>query len=106
MFRGGPQKSYKWVASDLENTVSKSKGNVKINAWGGISKRGKTTIRLFHENLNSEIYCKILAESLDEIKALVKGKVVLVSDNDPKHRSKATTNFCKENNILILDWPP
>ncbi len=75
----------------------------KVNVWWGIGLRYNITPHLFTENLNSTKYISILTQHLPDVE---EGDWILMNDNDPKHRSKATMRFIDGENIpLMKDWP-
>ncbi len=57
--------------------------------------------------MNSALYQKILKEnvrpSVCDLK--LKRTCVMQPDNDPKHTSKSTSEWLKENKIKVLEWP-
>ena len=59
----------------------------------------------FNKNLDTNLYIEILEFSLPEMNKIMKNSVILLFDNDPKHRSLKALEFCKEDNIKIIDWP-
>ena len=77
----------------------------KINLWGAISYRGKWTLYVFEENLDTNIYLKILTESLAELNEIADKKILLQMDNARVHWAKDSLIFYKENDIWLIDWP-
>ena len=76
----------------------------KVNLYVAISARGKTSLKVFTHNTNSELYVKTLKEKLSEIKNW-REELVLQYDNDLKHKNKLTSDFLKKTNIAYLEWP-
>jgi len=72
-----------------------------------ISERGASRIILFSENLNSVVFIRfmgLLKQDADDL--YPRGNYRLYMDNDPKHRSKKTRDWLKENGINAPnDWP-
>ncbi|KAI4901942.1 hypothetical protein NFI96_021236 [Prochilodus magdalenae] len=59
------------------------------------------------KTMNSAVYQKILKESVrPSVRDLkLKRTWVLQQDNDPKHASKSTSEWLKENKVKALEWP-
>ena len=57
-----------------------------------------------NNNLNTNLYIEILEFSLPEVNKIMKNSVILQFDKNLKHRSLKALEFCKENNIKIIDW--
>jgi len=76
----------------------------KINIWWAAGARGKLRAHLFKENMNSELYVKILDKNL--LPFIRNSTVIYQHDNDPKHRSKYSQNWLADNLVpMIDDWP-
>ena len=56
-------------------------------------------------NMNSNMYCEILQQSM--IPSLQKQgrRAVFQHDNDPKHTSKTTITLLKRLRVNVMDWP-
>ena len=65
----------------------------KIHVWGGISSRGTITLRLFRDNMDSEIYVDILKKRINEMNRLYPEGFIFMCHNDPKHKSSLAQNF-------------
>ena len=85
----------------------------KVHAWGGISWYGKTDLYLFEENMDTDLFCKILrTKMLPGAKKIFSGrrkKWYFQQDNDPKHTSKKAQDLIKSivpAQIPKSDWPP
>ena len=77
----------------------------KINAWGVISKNGRSKLETFNQNMDSAYYINILNINLKELKKMSGGwNIKLVSGNGPKHTSADSVSFYKLNKINRLDW--
>ena len=55
--------------------------------------------------MDSNKYIQILNNNLIPIIENNK-KFIFQHDNDPKHTSKKTKQFLKDNNVTTLEWPP
>jgi transposase len=81
----------------------------KLHAWGGISFYGKTELYLFTENLDSDLYIKILSARVGQAEAMFPGGVwMLQQDGDPKHTSKKSVKWLEDNVPSFIPkehWP-
>jgi transposase len=83
----------------------------KIHCWGAIGKHFKTKLYFFKQNLNSNLYCKILKKRLppepqSQLTPRQYDKWIFVQDNDPKHKSKQTTSLLDElAPDRLKNWP-
>jgi transposase len=76
----------------------KTRHPAKIHCWGGIGLHFKTKLHFFKPNLTSNLFCNILKKRLPpeykyNLYPKQHGKWILVQDNDPKHKSKKTTEL-------------
>jgi transposase len=83
----------------------------KIHVWGGIGYWWQTKLYFFEQNLDGELYRKILNKCLPpaytpKCPARLRDAWVLVQDNDPKHTAGATRDLLDEiAPDRISDWP-
>ena len=106
IFRVGRKRSRKWMMEGDQNISGIKKYKSKVNAWAGIWKSGRTDIVTFTENLDAELYWKILKQNLPHIKKMLgQKKVKIQMDNDKKHTCRLALDFYKNNKIEKLDWP-
>jgi len=82
------------------------KHSPKLMVWGAISLRGKTNLSIVEGRVNSEVYQDIINENLPTMETLYPDGFRLQQDNARPHTSRATKAWMKENNIIILKWPP
>jgi transposase len=83
----------------------------KIHVWAGIGLHFKTHLYFFEENMNADVYCKILRSQLPPkhafgLRSHDLGKWIFVQDNDPKHKSrkgKALLDSLAPD--ALKDWP-
>ena len=97
-----------WMKEDEPITIRSIKHPLKRNIWGCISKSGRKRIKIFSENMDSDLYTEILDDYLLPLYDNIKEKnkhITLQQDNDPKHTSKVTTEFLLSRKIKILPWP-
>ena len=78
------------------------KNPVKINIWGGISKRVATSIVMFGSTLTSTQYRKVLDAALFPfINKLYHDSFRLMQDNDPKQTSRYIKAYFQ---MKSLNW--
>ena len=61
----------------------KPSNDVKFNCWGGISRNGSTSLHIYKENLDSDLYQDILEEHLSEMEDLYSEDFIFQHDNLP-----------------------
>ena len=98
---------FKWVKDgEQQNYVAGHNRGRKVNVWGAISHKGKLTLQVFEENLNTEVYLNILSDMLPEMRQINNKKNRLQMDNAKVHWPINALKFYKENNLGLIDWPP
>ena len=98
-------KTKRWMKKDQQNTTSIRKLSKKVNVWAAISNNGKSSIKTFTQNMDSEFYVEILMEKLSEIKEIGGEDMMLQCDKDSKHVSKMVKEFYKKNKLNKMEWP-
>ncbi len=84
-------------------TVKHGGGSVLM--WGSLSAAGVGELHFIDGIINSQMYCSILKEKmLPSLRALGR-RALFQHDNDPKHTSKATVGFLKQNRVKVIQWP-
>ena len=79
----------------------------KINIQGAIYYKGKVSIEIFEENLNSDKYVQISSSKIEEMKMINNSNSILLQvDNWRVHWSLDSLRFYYDNVIKVLDWPP
>ncbi len=75
--------------------------------WGCFAASGPGRLAITDGTVNSALYQKILKENVQPSVCDLKLKRtwVMQQDNDPKHTSKSTSEWLKENKIKVLEWP-
>ena len=75
--------------------------------WGCFNSRGPGALVRIDGIMNSTEYQAILAENLvSSVRRLVLGrKWTFPQDNDPKHTSRSTHKWFRDNKINVLQWP-
>ena len=84
-------------------TVKHSGGNVMV--WGSMSAAGVGELHFIEGNVNSNMYCEILQQSMIPSLQKLGRRVMFQHDNDPKRTSKTTTAFLKRLRVKVTDWP-
>ena len=74
-------------------TVKHSGGDVMV--WGCISSAGVGELHFIEGNMNSNMYCEILQQSMIPSLQKLGRRAVFQHDNDPKHTSKMATALLK-----------
>ena len=103
--RLGSMNTKRWMKKDQQNITSIRKLSKKMNSWAAISYNGKSSIKTFTQNMDSEFYCGILMEKLSEIKEIGGEDMMLQCDNGSKHVSKMAKEFYKKNKLKKMGWP-
>lgn len=90
---------------NLIPTVKYGGGGIMV--WGCFVASGPGRIAIIEGKMNSQVYQDILQENLRPSVHQLKlnRRWVLQQDNDPKHRSKSTTEWLKQKKIRLLEWP-
>ena len=84
-------------------TVKHGGGSVLL--WACMSSSGVGDLHFIDGIMDSQLYCEILKDKMIPcLRALGRGSW-FQQDNDPKHRSKFTTDFLRKNRIKVLQWP-
>ena len=78
----------------------------KVNVWGGIWLNGKVSLKFFNENMNTDLYIRILKEKNNEMNKICRKGYILMRDNVPSHISEKTIEFIKRAKINEWkEWP-
>ena len=82
----------------------KPKHPFQVDVWAGILRKGATDIHIFSRIMDSVYYPGILKHHLIPfITSTYPDSHCFMQDNDPKHVSRSTAQFMKDNNINY--WP-
>ena len=84
-------------------TVKHGGGNVMV--WGCMSAAGVGELHFIEGNMNSDMYCEILWQSMIPSLQKLSRSAVFQHDNDPKHTSKMNTALLKRLRVKVMDWP-
>ena len=96
----------RWHKSGEKPIRRLPKSRQKVLAWGGISKRGKTSLFCFTNIMDGPFYVSILENQLLPAAREMFGRNWrLQQDNDPKHTSRVAKAFIAENRVNVIDWP-
>ena len=79
----------------------------KIGIWGGIFGFDTTSARIFIENMDDTMYCKILKNELKQSMASLPEKTSIVFQHDlaPWHISDTVRHKIDKMKLNVLDWP-
>ena len=72
---------------------------------GAFNSKGVIDLQFFTGNMNFVQYIKMLSIVNSEIWKLHSNGLILLWDNESKHRSDISLNCYIENNIQLLEWP-
>lgn len=103
--RRGPNEEFHPL--HVDSRVKHGGGSVMV--WGVITPNGVGRLHRVDGIMDAVKYIGILESSLlPTISDLDKspGEVILVQDNDPKHKAKKTAAWLEENELVTMDWPP
>ena len=70
-----------------------------------MSAAGVGELYFIEGNMNSNIYCEILQQSMIPSLQKLGSRAVFQHDNDPKHTSKTTIALLKRLRVKVMDWP-
>ncbi|KAL1923169.1 uncharacterized protein VTP21DRAFT_9545 [Calcarisporiella thermophila] len=90
----------------IQPTIKHGGGSIMI--WGCMTSYGIGRVSRIIENLNAEIYSRILNQEMIvtlQLYNLSKQEIVFQHDNDPKHKAKLIDRWFENNQIQVLDWP-
>ena len=82
-------------------TVKHGGGNVMV--WDFISAADAGELHFIEGNMNSNIYCEILQQSMISSLQKLGCSAVFQPDNDPRHTSKTTTDLLKMLRVKVMD---
>ena len=88
-----PQPGEKYKDKCVIPIVKQGGGNVMV--WGCMSAAGVGELNFIEGNMNSNMYCEILQQSMIPSIQKLGHRAVFQHDNDPKHTSKTTTALLK-----------
>ena len=88
--------------------VPKPKHPYSVMVWGGISRRGATSLVIFNGIMKSPFYQEQILKGalMPFIQQNFPDHHRFMQDNDPKHTSKSTQAFMEENQINWWKTPP
>ena len=70
---------FKCIHKDDQNISEvKRRREKKLNIWGAISYKGKVSIEIFEENLNSDKYVQIFSSKIEEMKMINNSNSILL----------------------------
>ncbi len=82
------------------------KNRTKLMVWGAFSSKDTVGYYSFKEIMDSTFYINILKNHLlAGAKEQFGRRWTFQQDNDPKHKSKITMNWIKDNVPILLEWP-
>lgn len=100
-----------WLKPSELTLKSNVKGTLKhppwLHVWAGICLNGRTKLGFLSKNVDSYEYCHLLrTHYLPEVQRLgVDGRLILLQDGAPCHRSAHTRAFMESNDIVTAPHP-
>jgi transposase len=95
-----------WMRKGEPIKTGRRRKGKKVHVWGAIGYDSKSTLFIFEQNLNAQLYVEILKTNLFPWKGnALKRKTVFQQDGDSKHTAHITQNFLREHKINLLPWP-
>ena len=81
-------------------------GGESVMVWGCMSAAGIGELQFIEGNMNANMYCDILKQSMIPTLQKLGRRAVFQHDNDPKHTSKMTTTLLKRLRVKVMaiDW--
>ena len=80
-------------------------GGRNVMVWGCMSAAGVGELHFIEGNMNSNMYCEILQQSMIPSLQKLGCMAMFLHDNDPEHSSKTTTAILKRLRVKGMDWP-
>ncbi|KAL4500790.1 hypothetical protein ABPG72_020024 [Tetrahymena utriculariae] len=110
IFTVDEKKAKIWIKNNegvLVERKERSYLNRQIHVWCGISMLGRTKVFVHTSSINSDTYMECLEQALlpAATKFYYRRKIKLLQDGARSHTSQATSEFCQENNIDIIQLP-
>ena len=100
------QKGEGLIEREVQNTVKFGGGNIMV--WGCMEWNGVGQLAEVEGRMNADQYVDILENhllpSMQEFEIPVE-ELIFQQNNDPKHTSKKTSTWFKDNSVTLLDWP-
>lgn len=80
----------------------------KLGVWGGICGFGKTTAKIYDENMNGNLYCDVLKQELKEFmnKFPKNNRPMFQHDLAPWHTANIVKDQISKLKLKMLDWAP
>ncbi|KAL4469102.1 hypothetical protein ABPG72_005872 [Tetrahymena utriculariae] len=92
-----------WVLPGKKVKTQKPEIDLKLNCWAAISRVGATSLHIFQENLNQQVYQDILKEHKSEMEKLYPKGYTFIHDNYKPHLS--SESWMKQNQMEIEKFP-
>ena len=77
-----------------------------IMVWGAFHFRGKSELFIVEGPMNQQVYRRVLRQNLlPWSRGTSHNNSVLVQDNAPPHKARATMTFLESQDVGVMDWP-
>lgn len=100
--------NYYWhdLRSEQEVGMSRQNGGGGVMVWGGMSRKGKTTLAILEGKQNAAKYCDTMDKHLIPPATRLYGTAYQYQqDNASIHTAKATKNWFEKKKITVIEWP-
>ena len=80
-------------------------GGRNVMVWDCMSAAGVRELHSIEGNMNSNMYCEILQQSMIPSLQKLGNRAMFQHNNDPEHTSKTTSALLKRLRVKVMDWP-
>ena len=99
---------WRWPGEEFKDkcvlpTINHGGGNVMV--YGCMSAAGVGELHFIEGNMNSNMYCEILQQSMIASLQKLGCRAMFQHDNNPKHTSKTNSALLKGMRLKVMDWP-
>ena len=99
---------WRWPGEEYKDTCVKATvkhGGGNVMVWGCMSAAGVGKLHFIEGNMNSNMYCQILQQSMISSLQKLGRRAVFQHVNDSKYISKTTTALLKRQSVKVMDCP-
>ena len=81
-------------------------GGFNVMFFGSFSKNAFGQLAAIEGKINSEKYIEMVKEYIEPELEASEVSLIFMQDNAPCHKTRATLDYLRQNNIQTFDWPP